>query len=139
MLTRWNPVNEMLAMQNAMDRVLDDAWRPFYDHNIALDIDESDTGYVIHATVPGIKPNDIDVRVQDNVMTITGETEAVQNEENKRVLMRERRYGKFSRSVRFADRIDAENIVAEYENGILRLEVPKAEDAQPRRIAVNAR
>ncbi|MEL6148978.1 MAG: Hsp20/alpha crystallin family protein, partial [Chloroflexota bacterium] len=77
--------------------------------------------------------------VQDNILTISGETGTQSDktdEDGKRVLVRERRYGSFSRSVRMAMPIDADSIVASYENGVLTLDVPKRADAQPRRIPV---
>ena len=144
MITRWNPMRDMIEMQNQIDRMFDDAWRPFYSNESALplDIDETENGYAINAVVPGVRPEDINVNVHDNILTISGEMNEAneQKDENgKRVLVRERRYGSFSRSVRLASPIDADNIEASYENGILTLEIPKSEEAKPRRIPVNVR
>lgn len=141
MITRWNPMRDMLAMQNQLDRMFDEAWRPLYDDNmgIALDIDESEDAYTVSAAIPGMDAEDIDVSMNDNVLTISGETRVEnerKDEEGKRVLMRERRYGQFSRSVRLVNPVDADNIEATYENGVLTLTLPKREESKPRRIAV---
>ncbi|MEL6269512.1 MAG: Hsp20/alpha crystallin family protein [Chloroflexota bacterium] len=141
MITRWNPMRDMLNMQSQIDRMFDDAWKPLYDSNsmLPLDVDETGEGYIISAAVPGVKPDDININVQDNILTISGETGTQSDktdEDGKRVLVRERRYGSFSRSVRMAMPIDADSIVASYENGVLTLDVPKRADAQPRRIPV---
>ncbi len=144
MITRWNPMRDMIEMQNQIDRMFDDAWKPLYsqDNLLPLDVDETETGYTISAAVPGMNPEDIHVNIQDNVLTISGESnsETERKDENgKRVLMRERRYGKFSRSVRLAQPVNADGVEASYENGVLMLSVPKDEKAAPRRIPVNTR
>lgn len=144
MITRWNPMRDMIEMQNQIDRMFDDAWKPLYsqDNLLPLDVDETETGYTISAAVPGMNPEDIHVNIQDNVLTISGESnsETERKDENgERVLMRERRYGKFSRSVCLARPVNADGVEASYENGVLMLSVPKDEKAAPRRIPVNTR
>lgn len=141
MITRWNPMRDMLEMQNQIDRVFNDAWKPLYTSEamLPLDVDETESGYIISAAVPGMKAEDINIDIQDSILTISGESnvETERKDENgKRVRIRERQYGKFSRSVRLNAPISADAIEATYENGVLTLNVPKSEEAKPRRIPV---
>ena len=141
-LVRWNPVREMAAMQSAMDRLFDETWRgarPTVAGNaLALDVYETDKAYTVLTALPGVNPDQINISYQDDVLTISGEVEQPKfNEgENTRVLVFERSYGKFSRSIRLAQDIDADNVQADYENGVLTLTLPKAPEAQPRLIQV---
>lgn len=108
------------------------------EYALALDIYESDTSYRVVAAVPGVKSEDIDVRLQDNVLSITASVRLDRVEENGRTLMRERRYGQFSRSLRLPVPVSADGIEAVYENGVLTLHVPKVEAVHPRTIQVKA-
>jgi HSP20 family protein len=143
-LIRWNPVREMAAMQSAMDRLFDETWRgarPTIAGNaMALDVYETDKAYTIHAALPGVNPDQINISYQDDVVTLSGEVEQPKFDEgeNHRVLVFERSYGKFSRSIRLAQAIDADNVQADYENGVLTLTLPKAPEAQPRLIPVKS-
>jgi HSP20 family protein len=142
MLTRWNPMRDMMNMQDTIDAVFNEAWRPLYDNNLALDIDESNHAYTVRASVPGIKPEDISISINDNILTIQGETESESEhtEQNgTRVIMRERRVGRFSRSVRLQEPVSVEEVEAEYENGVLTLSLPKTEVTEDRRIPIIVR
>jgi HSP20 family protein len=140
MIVRRYPNREMKSIHNTIDRMFDEAWRPFYDNTLALDITESDSAYTVETAIPGVNPDDIEIRVENNVLTISAETahESNEEDENNRVIMRERRYGKFSRSVRLGNGVDVESVQADYHNGILTLTLPKREEVTPRRIPVNA-
>lgn len=143
-LIRWNPVREMAAMQSAMDRLFDETWRgarPTIAGNaMALDVYETDAAYTVHTAIPGVHPDQISISYQDDVLTISGEVEQPKFDEgeNHRVLVFERSYGKFSRSIRLAQAIDADKVEANYENGVLMLTLPKAPAAQPRLIPVKS-
>lgn len=145
-LIRWNPVR-----RNPLDRFVDEAWRNFpavYENGtrtLPLDVQEDDNAYFVYAELPGQNPDDINVRFHDGVLTIEAETQYEHNENNgnggengKRVLLRERRYGKFSRSVRLPEAVSADAIDASYENGVLTLTLPKAEEAKPKQITVRS-
>lgn len=140
-IIRWNPIREMVAMQNAMDRLFEDVWngvRPAVtagENALALDVYEGDTAYTVYTALPGLAPEDIRVNFQDGVLTISGEIER-KEEDKSRGLLLERTYGKFSRSVRLGQEVDSEKIEAEYENGVLKLTLPKAEKALPKQIPV---
>jgi HSP20 family protein len=134
----------MAAMQNAMDRFFEENWRPFFEegrmgmHSLALDMREDDNNYVVTTEMPGVKPDNIQVRVEHDVLAIEGEIpeEEVTQKDGERVIMKERHYGKFSRRVRLPQTVDADKVEASYQDGVLRLTLPKSEAAQPKRIPV---
>jgi len=142
LLTRRRPLSRM-----AFDRVINEYQKALNgEHNetqentlaLSLDIHETDSGYRVSAAIPGVDPADIDIRLHDNVLTISAEMREDQIEETVKTIVRERRYGNISRSLRFANNVNADGIEADYENGVLRLFIPKAEEAQPRVIPVKA-
>ncbi|MBZ0275641.1 MAG: Hsp20/alpha crystallin family protein [Anaerolineae bacterium] len=148
-IIRWNPFREMAAMQSAFDRVFEDNWRslrPVWENAnagsfaLALDVHEQDNGYTVTAELPGIPSENINVKLHDGILTISAE-QTVENkqEEQGRVLLQERRYGKFSRSVRLPQPINTEQVEASYDNGVLTLTLPKAAEAQPRMIPVSVK
>ncbi|GAB4321433.1 MAG: Hsp20/alpha crystallin family protein [Phototrophicales bacterium] len=132
-MIRWNPVQELADIQRAMNRIMEETNR-----TLPLDIHERDDAYVIAANIPGVNADDIDIRLHEDVLTISAEIPAPQVEENTRVLVRERGYGKYSRSVTLNFPVDADKIEAAYENGVLVLILPKLPEAQPRTIKVRA-
>jgi len=141
MIRRFNPVREMVEMQRAMDRFFDETWRGSngddFASTLALDVSENNESYAVNANLPGMNPDDIEVTFHDGVLTISGETQREEEREGERALVRERYYGKFTRSLRLPQPVDADNIASNYENGVLTLTLPKSAEAQPRRIAVN--
>lgn len=125
-----------------IDRMFEDWNRALSDvtnlNTLALDVHENEDNYLISTDLPGVKEEDIEIRLHDDVLTVSAETSSEsKEEENGKVLLQERRYGKFSRSVRFPVHVEAENIVADYTNGVLNITIPKAEEVKPRRIAIN--
>ncbi|MBZ0292524.1 MAG: Hsp20/alpha crystallin family protein [Anaerolineae bacterium] len=146
-ITRWNPWRDMVAMQNAMDRLFDETWREFGQSGdngnsnwLALDVHEDGDHFVVHTDLPGVKPENIQVQVHDGLLTIEAEIpEHVIEDDKTRSLVRERRYGRFSRSVQLPQSVDNEHVEAEYADGVLTLTLPKAEDAKPRSIPVKSR
>lgn len=104
--------------------------------SLALDVAENDNQYTVTTALPGVKADDIDIRLHDSVLTITAEINNRHQEENGNTLIQELRYGKFSRSLRFPTDVNSEAVEADYNDGILTLTVPKAEAAQPRTIRV---
>ncbi|MDE2818158.1 MAG: Hsp20/alpha crystallin family protein [Chloroflexota bacterium] len=103
---------------------------------LALDVEENEERYIVRADLPGVSLEDISVNIHDDLLTISAETASESQDESKRVLVRERRVGKFSRSLRFPVPVDGDNVEASFENGVLSVVVPKAEDAKPRQIPV---
>ncbi|MBC6937782.1 MAG: Hsp20/alpha crystallin family protein [Chloroflexi bacterium] len=147
-IVRWNPFREMAAMQNMMDRMFNETWRglgPSWGEtglgafNLALDIHETDTDYTVTTDLPGVTAEHINVKFQDGALLIEAEIpEQTVQKEGQRVLLQERRYGKFSRSVRLPQPVNVANVEASFQDGVLTLTLPKAEEAQPRLIPVKA-
>ena len=102
----------------------------------AVDIKEEDTRFVIHADVPGVDPDDIEVRMEDGVLTIKGERQSEDKEEREGYKRIERVRGSFFRRFSLPDTADAEGITAKAKNGVLEIIIPKHEKVQPRRIEV---
>ncbi len=140
---RWSPLREMMSMRSEMDRLFDefmglqrngwsenDTWTP------AVDVTETEDNFKVVAVLPGVKSEDLEITLNDNVLTIRGETRTESTEEGEKVYLRERRYGSFMRSLRLPTAVNADGIEAHYENGELHLTVPKAPEAKPIRIAV---
>ena len=149
-VVRWNPMREAAELMNEFDRVLEypllrQRWgMPLRTNevvgswNLALDVAEKGDVFTVKASLPGISPDDLNVTLEDNVLTIQGEAKEDQTIEENSYHIRERRYGSFSRSVRFPVPVEGDRVEAEYENGVLTLTIPKAEAVKPKRIAVQA-
>lgn len=140
MIRRWNPIREMADMQRVMDRFFDDTWRNVngeWGSNLALDVVESDNAYRVTTNLPGVSAEDIEITFHDGVLTISAETKHEEEREGERTLVRERSYGKVSRSVRMPQPVDADNVDTDYTDGVLTITMPKSAEAQPRRISVN--
>jgi HSP20 family protein len=142
-IVRWNPFREMAAMQNAMDRMFEDAWRGEWPRSRwsgwdtpALDVHENDKAYTVVVPLPGVSPDQINVKLQNGVLTISGEFEEPKVDENSKVVVRERYYGSFSRSVTLPESVDSDKVEATYDNGVLTLNLPKSPEAQPKQIAI---
>lgn len=139
-VVRWNPVNPV-SLFNEFDRLFE---RPSLQQNtsrdwsIALDVVEKDDNYMIKATVPGINPDELEITLEDGVLTLKGEIKSDEEVEEAKYHVRERRYGSFSRSIRFPVAVNGDAVEATYNNGILSLNVPKAEAVKPKRITINA-
>lgn len=138
-ITRWNPFQEIAEMQRQFDRVLDDAWRDsskVASNWMPIDVTETDDMYTVIADLPGLSVDDITVNFHDGVLSIAGEVEKETVDENSRLIVRERSYGKFNRRINLPTSINADDINATYEDGVLMLTLPKAEAAKPRQIHV---
>jgi HSP20 family protein len=125
-----------------MDRMFDE---PFFGRRgmdreqnwgLPLDVAENENDYVIRASIPGINPDDLDISLTDNVLTIRGEMNQESENTGDRWVVRERRGGNFTRSISFPMAVDSERAEASCENGVLTLRLPKAETARPRRISI---
>lgn len=143
-LIRWNPMREMMSLRDEMDRLIDQTfsggslgpWQSSTNWGLALDVAENDDAFIVTASIPGMKPDDLDITITDNVLTIKGEYKADKTIEEEQYHIRERRYGSFGRSITLPVAVNADEVDANYENGVLTLTVPKAEEVKPRRITV---
>lgn len=140
MLTRWDPFREMVDIRRRMDEMMQRAYSGAEGEQAAfgmeMDVSETEDAYEIDASVPGIKPEDIDVTLDNNVLTIRGQTKAEREEKGKTYHVRERRMGSFARSITLPSTVSADRIDARYEDGVLKLRLPKAEEARPKRIEI---
>ena len=144
-LTLWNPYREMMTLRRQLDSFFDDSFfklsgyqRPLLERIWGLDLDvvENDESFLIQASVPGIDPEQLDITLENNVLTIKGELDEEKRQEGEVYHLRERRYGRFSRSVTLPAEVDADAIEAQMENGVLTLTVPKSEESKPKRIPI---
>jgi len=103
----------------------------------AVDIYEGENELVVKADLPDVKPEDLDIRVENNILTIRGERTFEKKAEEKNYLRVERAYGSFARSFSLANTVNTEAIKADYKDGVLTLNVPKREEAKPKQIKVN--
>jgi len=148
-LIRRNPTDSLLPWHRAMDRFFDDdffrsfGYIPTRDenrwHELALDLSEDENSLKVEASLPGINPEEVEISIHDGVLTIRGEVESEdEKEEEGKYYLRERHYGSFHRAIRLPVDVNADSAEAVFENGVLHLTLPKAEETKPRRITVKA-
>jgi HSP20 family protein len=138
-VSRWDPFQDLLAIQDEMNQVFGRArqgqggrvWAP------ALDISERKEAYVVTVEVPGINPDDLDITLEDGLLTIQGERHFTDDAADQNFHRVERRYGSFRRAITLPAHVMADEVEASFEDGVLRILVPKAEEAKPKRIQVN--
>jgi HSP20 family protein len=139
-LVRWNPFRDLNTMQRVMDRLFDESWNntaaTINAQALALDVHESADAYKVTTALPGVKAENIDIQYLDHTLTITAEISQPALPEGSQALMRERYFGKFSRSITLPHQVNSENISADVVDGVLTLTLPKTEEAKPRHIPV---
>jgi len=145
-LTRWDPLKEMEELQNRLSGLFGRA--PVRRHNgeqesltVAewaplVDITEDDKEYLIKAELPEVKKEDVKVAVENGVLTLSGERKSEKEEQNRKYHRIERAYGSFERSFSVPDDAEADKVNAEFEDGVLRVHLPKSENAKPKQIEV---
>ena len=147
-LTRWEPARETMTLREAMDRLFDDAFtRPFSLSreggsswsSPAIDMYQTDDEVVVRAALPGIKPDEVQINVHGDVLTIRGETKHEEEKKDKSWHIREHRWGAFERSVRIPTGVIADQAKAEFDNGILMISLPKSEEVKPKTINVKTK
>jgi HSP20 family protein len=144
-ITRWDPVGEMVSLRQAMDRLFEDSfvsprtWRTWSGEQLtpAIDVHETPEELVVTAALPGIAPEDVEITITGQNLMIRGEFKADENVERDQYLYRERRYGAFNRQLQLPVRIEGDRANATFENGLLRLTIPKAEEVKPRQIRIS--
>src|SRR3954453_20193049 len=144
-IVRWEPLREFSTLQNEMNRLLDTVFdAPAQGNNggtmrrwmPAMDLVETDSHFVLRADLPGLSENDVNIEVEDRVLTISGERKS-EHETTKEGYHRvERAFGAFSRSLTLPDGIDAEAVEASFDRGVLELRIPKPEQRKPRKISI---
>ncbi|MFQ6059246.1 MAG: Hsp20/alpha crystallin family protein [Anaerolineae bacterium] len=147
-LTRWEPFRDLISLREAMDRLFEESfvrpprrgWLiPWEVEELPIDMYETEDHVVVKTAVPGVKPEDIDITITGDTLTIKGETKAEEEIKRENYIRQERRYGAFSRSVSLPAGLETDQAEATFENGILTLTIPKAEEVKPKVIKVKAR
>jgi HSP20 family protein len=137
------PFRGTTTLQDQINRLFNDGFeRTSEESNLtawapAVDIFETEHELVVKADLPDVDSKDLDIRVENNILTIRGERKFEKNVNQDNYLRVERAYGAFSRSFSLANTVDSEAIKADYQNGVLTLSIPKREEAKPKQIKVN--
>lgn len=144
-ITRWDPFRDLMSIQNEMNRLFGrtyggdvgettrGAWTP------ALDVFETQDKFVITMELPGVSPDDVDISVEDSTLVVRGERRFYSEQNEESFLRVERRFGEFTRSLTLPSTADAESIQASFDQGVLTIEVPKREEAKPRKVSIKAK
>ena len=146
-LIRWQPMREMVTLRDAMDRLFDEAftrpWAMTDGGRLALapsvDMFETENDVVIKASLPGLKAENVEINVTGEMLTIKGETREKSEVKEKAYHIREQRWGSFERSVALPTTVLSDKAKAEFEDGILTITLPKAEEVKPKTITVKPR
>ena len=141
-ITRWDPFREVVALQNRMNslfRDLNEGDSPLTTASFvpAVDIYEDAQKVMLKLEVPGIEEKDLDIRVENNTLTVKGERKFEKEEKEENFHRIERRYGSFYRAFTLPSTVDTENVKASYDAGVLKLELKKKAEAQPKQIKIN--
>jgi len=143
-ITRWEPFRGLSTLQDQMNRLFADTlfrgrsdesalttWAP------AVDICETKNALVVKADLPDVNEKDLDIQVENNILTIRGERKFERDVKEDNYLRVERAYGSFSRSFSLGNTVNTEAIKAEYRDGVLTLTIPKREEAKPKQVKVS--
>jgi HSP20 family protein len=143
-LVRWEPVRELTSLQNEMNRL----FTTFFDTPTsgngesarrwipAMDLVETEDHFVLKADLPGLTEGDVNLEVEDNVLTVSGERKAEHEDKREGYVRVERAYGAFRRSLTLPEGINPDGVSASFDNGVLEVRIPKPEERKPRRVAI---
>lgn len=144
-IERWDPFREAISLRDAMNSLLQESFiRPgnllaqdgSSTSALPLDISETEDHYVVKASLPGVKPEDVQITVHGDTLTIRGESKAEEEKKGQTWHLRERRFGSFQRAVTLASPINSDQAQAQFDHGVLTLTLPKSEQAKPRQIKI---
>jgi len=145
---RWQPFSQLMSLRQAMEKLFEDSFvtpsriLTTFGPGMATPIDMYHTAnndVVVRAALPGVKPEEVDISITGDTLTIKGETKAEEEIKREDYLYQEHRYGAFSRSVTLPSGLDTDKAEASFDNGILTLTIPKSEQIKPKQIKVKAR
>ena len=143
LVTRWDPQHGLSGLQEQVNRLFESSFPGRSDNSAlttwapAVDIYETEDELVVKADLPDVSEKDLDVRIENNALTIRGERKFEKKVEEENYLRVERTYGSFSRSFSLPNTVNSEAIKAEYKNGVLTIELPKRAESKPKQIKVN--
>ena len=136
-VTRWEPFAELGELRSRFDRLFGDladggerAWTP------AIDVVRDDGNLVVRADVPGIKPDEVKIEIEDDILTVSGSHEETKEEKDKDYLRRERRYGSFSRSLALPAGVEAKKIKAHTHEGVVEVTIPLPKEPEKKRVEI---
>jgi HSP20 family protein len=144
-ITRFSPIHDVAVLQNRLNSIFSEFGRPFTGENESLsslsfvppvDVYEDEQKLSLRMEIPGVRLEDIDVRVENNTLTVRGERRFSSDDKEENFHRIERRYGSFARTFNLPQTLETDNIVATCENGILSIELPKKPEAKPKQIKV---
>jgi HSP20 family protein len=143
-LIRWEPAREMMTLREAMDRLFDDAFtRPFSLASglqaPAIDLYQTEDEIIVHAALPGLKADDVQLSITGDLLTLKGEFKEKEEKKEKAYHLREQRYGSFERVISLPTEVMADKAKADFEDGILTITLPKADDVKPKTITIKAK
>ena len=145
-MERWEPMRDMMSLRDAMERLIQESFArpagsilPAMRGAVPLDVIEKGDAFEVRASLPGINPEDVHVTVQDETLTIRGEMSGEQERKEENWILRERRSGSFYRSITLPSPLDADKATARFDQGVLVLNIPKAERAKAKQISVGGR
>jgi HSP20 family protein len=144
LVRRSSPIGELVSLRQAMDRLFEDSFmRPrswafggFDGYSFPVDVVNGPDSITVEASLPGFKPEDVDISVENGVLSINAETRAEREETQGETLVQEIRRGRVSRAIALPAGIEPDKATASFEDGVLKLEVPKAEAVKPRQIRI---
>jgi HSP20 family protein len=143
-LTRWEPFREFSTLQDRMNRLFRETQGNSQEESLtsssfapAVDVYEDEHNVTLKIEVPGIDEKDIDVRVENNTLTVHGERKIEKEEKEENYRRVERQYGSFTRTFNLPPTVDAEKVQADYDKGVLKVTLPKKAEAKPKQIKVN--
>lgn len=145
-MMRWEPFRDMVSLRNAMDRLFEESfvrpprvWPELERGELALDVYQTDNDIIVKAPLPGVKPDEVDISITGDTLTIKGEHKEEREAKQEDYFRKESQHGVFSRSINIPVQVNADKAEAVFENGVLTLTLPKAEDVKPRQIKVKAK
>ena len=145
-IVRWEPFHEVVSLRDAMDRLFEESFitprffaapREGMAGTLPLDVIERQNDIVVKASVPGLRPEDIDINVVGDTLTIKGVVKSEQKEEKANYVYQERRFGSFQRALTLPALVQSDRAQAEYDNGVLTLTLPKIEAVKPKQIKIS--
>jgi HSP20 family protein len=142
-IERWDPFREAVSLRDAMNTLFQESFvRPSNGGGhggftaLPLDVSENENDFVVKGSLPGVKPEDVQITVHGDTLTIQGESKSAEEKKGEHWHLRERRFGSFQRSVSLPTAVDSERAEAQFEHGVLTLTLPKSESAKPRQIKI---
>lgn len=138
-MVSWNPTNDIRAMEDVFERLFGSPRTASTSALLPVDVLEREGKLLVRAAVPGVNPDELDIQIEKNVLTIKGEHRQEETTEDTKVYRREVAYGAFSRSIRLPENLNLEAVDAQFENGVVTVSIPKVEEPKPLSVKVNVR